>query len=131
MEKPYVVALVGAVALALFVAGVWFNRTGTCGVQGLEARWVEECAPVDENTVAATFLLRGYASRSISVGAELSVEDEVSGALLGSNTERVVVSGEFRERLTVKTDVDEDDRGDPDHVCLMTLADAGWHWPGR
>ncbi len=132
MRKRYVVIVgLAVVVIALVVVGVRYNRGGTGSLDTFELRWVEACAPVDEDTLAATFLLRGYATRSISVGAELSVDDEVTGAQLGSSTERLVVTDRFRKQLRVEVDVDPDDNDDPDRWCGMSLTGAGWHLPGR
>ena len=132
MRKRYaVIAGLAVVVIALVVVGVRYNRGGTGSLQGLDVSWVEDCTAVDANTVAATFLLRGYATGSISVGAALSVEDEVSGTTFGSSTERIVVSDRFRKKLRVEVDVDPQVIDDPDRWCGMSPARAGWHVPGR
>lgn len=132
MRKRYAVIVgLAVVVIALVIVGVRYNRGGTGSVQGLDESWVEDCTAVDDDTVSATFLLRGYATGSISVGAELSVEDEVTGTTYGSNTERIVVSGRFRKPLRVEVDVDPQDIDDPDRRCSMSLARDGWHVPGR
>lgn len=132
MRKRYavIVGLAVVVVIAL-VVGVRYNRGGTGTLQEFELRWVEDCAAVDENTVAATFLLRGFATGSISVGAELSVDDEVTGAQLGSSTERLVVTDRFRKQLRVEVDVDPQEIDDSDRLCTMSPARDGWHVPGR
>jgi hypothetical protein len=137
LRKRYAVivgltAIVGLTVIVIaLVVGVRHDRGGTGSVEESNLSWVEDCAAVDEDTLTATFLLRGYATGSISVGAQLSVEDEVSGAQFGSKTERMVVSDRFRRRLRVEVDVDPQEIDDPDRLCTLSTVRDGWHVLGR